>query len=42
MTVPTTAEASSLPERIASVVTSNPSVARLDGGEFGTVATYLP
>ncbi|WP_433280300.1 hypothetical protein ACQPZA_11295 [Pseudonocardia xinjiangensis] len=42
MTVPTAAEAPSLAERIAAVVTSHPSVARLHGGIFGDVATYLP
>jgi hypothetical protein len=42
VTVSTTAEASSLAERVAEVVTSHPSVVRLHGGVFGDVATYLP
>jgi hypothetical protein len=42
VTVPTTTEASPLAERIAAVVTSHPSVARLHAGTFGEVATYLP
>ncbi|SDP54852.1 hypothetical protein SAMN04487905_105148 [Actinopolyspora xinjiangensis] len=31
-----------LAERIAAAVLEHPCVARLDGGEHGTVATYLP
>lgn len=31
-----------LAERIAAAVTAHPAVARLDGGDFGAVATYLP
>ncbi|HVL85035.1 MAG TPA: hypothetical protein VM367_12220 [Pseudonocardia sp.] len=32
----------SLAERVAAVVTAHPAVARLHGGAFGAVATYLP
>jgi hypothetical protein len=31
-----------LAERVAATVTAHPAVARLDGGMFGSVATYLP
>jgi hypothetical protein len=31
-----------LSERVASAVLSHPAVARLDGGPFGSVASYLP
>ncbi len=31
-----------LAERVAAVVAAHPAVARLDGGMFGAVATYLP
>ena len=31
-----------LAELVASAVTAHPAVARLDGGTFGSVATYLP
>ncbi|TCK24908.1 hypothetical protein [Pseudonocardia endophytica] len=31
-----------LAELVADAVTAHPSVARLDGGTFGTVATFLP
>ena len=31
-----------LAERVAAAVTAHPSVARLHGGIFGAVATYLP
>ncbi|WP_433506807.1 hypothetical protein ACQP04_10170 [Pseudonocardia halophobica] len=31
-----------LPERVAAAVLSHPAVARLDGGPFGSVASYLP
>jgi len=42
VTVPTAAEADSLAERIAAVVTAHPAVLRLHGGVFGDVVTYLP
>lgn len=29
-------------DRIVEVVTAHPCVVRMDGGEFGVVATYLP
>ncbi|GAA4676082.1 hypothetical protein GCM10023215_05220 [Pseudonocardia yuanmonensis] len=31
-----------LPERVAAAVLRHPAVARLDGGPFGSVASYLP
>ena len=31
-----------LAERVAAAVRAHPAVARLDGGAFGAVATYLP
>ncbi|MFR9804689.1 hypothetical protein ACL02T_20740 [Pseudonocardia sp. RS010] len=31
-----------LPERVAAAVLGHPAVARLDGGPFGSVASYLP
>ncbi|WP_231498133.1 hypothetical protein [Pseudonocardia halophobica] len=31
-----------LPERVAAAVLSHPAVVRLDGGPFGSVASYLP
>lgn len=31
-----------LAQRVADVVAAHPAVARLDGGTFGAVATYLP
>lgn len=31
-----------LAQRVADVVVAHPAVARLDGGTFGTVATFLP
>jgi DNA-binding transcriptional LysR family regulator len=31
-----------LAERVAAAVAAHPAVARLDGGVFGAVATYLP
>jgi hypothetical protein len=31
-----------LARQVAAVVAANPAVARLDGGVFGAVATYLP
>lgn len=31
-----------LAERVAATVTAHPAIARLDGGVFGSVATYLP
>ncbi|WP_219415429.1 hypothetical protein [Pseudonocardia nigra] len=36
------ADPAALAERIAATVTAHPAVARLDGGMFGAVATYLP
>lgn len=42
MTVPTPTDPAVLAELVADAVTAHPSVARLDGGAFGTVATYLP
>jgi hypothetical protein len=37
-----TAGPASLAEQVAAVVTAHPSVARLHGGVYGVVATYLP
>ena len=31
-----------LPERVAAAVLGHPAVARLDGGPFGSIASYLP
>lgn len=43
MTEPTTpADPSTLAELVAATVTAHPAVARLHGGVFGSVATYLP
>ena len=43
MTVPTvSADPTALAERVAAAVAAHPSVARLHGGVFGVVATYLP
>jgi hypothetical protein len=41
-TEPVTFGPGTLAERVAAVVTAHPSVARLHGGLFGDVATYLP
>lgn len=32
----------SLPQQVAEAVAAHPAVVRLDGGPFGTVASYLP
>ncbi len=40
--VETSTDPDSLAERVAATVTAHPAVARLDGGLFGSVATYLP
>ncbi|MFB9383227.1 hypothetical protein ACFFTK_08760 [Pseudonocardia petroleophila] len=37
-----TADTDALAELVAAAVTAHPAVARLDGGLFGSVATYLP
>lgn len=34
--------AAELADQVADVVSAHPAVARLDGGVFGAVATYLP
>lgn len=39
---PATIDPATLAERVAAVVTAHPAVARLYGGTFGDVATYLP
>jgi hypothetical protein len=36
------ADPAALAERVAGAVTAHPSVARLHGGQFGAIATYLP
>lgn len=43
VTVPTLpADPATLAEQVAATVTAHPAVARLHGGIFGAVATYLP
>ena len=37
-----TDDPAALAERVAAAVTAHPSVARLHGGPFGVIATYLP
>lgn len=37
-----TVDTDALAELVATAVTAHPAVARLDGGVFGSVATYLP
>jgi hypothetical protein len=39
---PDPADLADLARQVAAVVAANPAVARLDGGVFGAVATYLP
>lgn len=41
-TMTTTADPDALAELVAAAVTAHPAVARLHGGYFGAVATYLP
>jgi hypothetical protein len=41
-TAPGGADPSALAERVAAAVTAHPAVARLHGGQFGAVATYMP
>jgi hypothetical protein len=36
------ADPAALAERVACAVTAHPAVARLHGGRFGAIATYLP
>lgn len=38
----TSADPDALAELVAAAVTAHPAVARLDGGVFGAIATYLP
>lgn len=40
--MPTTVDPDALAEIVAAAVTAHPAVARLDGGVFGGIATYLP
>jgi hypothetical protein len=42
VTLPPDGDASALAELIAATVTAHPSVARLHGGLYGDVATFLP
>ncbi|MCW0211973.1 MAG: hypothetical protein OJJ54_01300 [Pseudonocardia sp.] len=39
---PAPADPADLARQVAAVVAANPAVARLDGGVYGAVATYLP
>lgn len=39
---PAAVDTDALAELVAAAVTAHPAVARLDGGVFGSVATYLP
>lgn len=41
-TVDTTPDPAAVAELVADAVSAHPSVVRLDGGAFGTVATFLP